>query len=131
MAQPSRVLRTAAVILASSGSGSALTAHGALVRYELGVRIALDPEQIGRIQAIVPAISPIPTTWAMPCLPWGGINQGVFTVPLVGAVAGAVPTGLAAQEARAEPAAPEEAAAMAKAMAVTAAKRSIGSFTLP
>lgn len=45
----------------------------------------VDPEQIGRIQAIVPAVSPIPTSWAMPCLPWGGINQGVFTVPLVGA----------------------------------------------
>ena len=45
----------------------------------------VDPEQIGRIQAIVPAISPIPTTWAMPCLPWGGINQGVFTLPLIGA----------------------------------------------
>lgn len=45
----------------------------------------VDPEMIGRIQAIVPAVSPIPTTWAMPCLPWGGINQGLFTVPLVGA----------------------------------------------
>lgn len=45
----------------------------------------VDPEQIGRIQAIVPAVSPIPSSWAMPCLPWGGTNQGVFTVPLVGA----------------------------------------------
>lgn len=45
----------------------------------------VDPEQIGRLQVIVPAYSPIPISWAMPCLPWGGINQGVFTVPLIGA----------------------------------------------
>ena len=45
----------------------------------------VDPEQTGRIQAIVPAVSPIPTSWAMPCMPWGGINTGVFTVPQVGA----------------------------------------------
>lgn len=41
----------------------------------------VDPMQIGRIQAIVPDVSPIPSTWAMPCLPWAGINTGVFTVP--------------------------------------------------
>jgi uncharacterized protein involved in type VI secretion and phage assembly len=46
----------------------------------------VDPEQIGRIQAIVPAVSNvIPTSWAMPCLPSAGINTGVFTVPQVGA----------------------------------------------
>lgn len=41
----------------------------------------VDPMQIGRIQAIVPDVSPIPSSWAMPCLPWAGINTGVFTVP--------------------------------------------------
>lgn len=45
----------------------------------------VDPMQIGRLMAIVPAISPIPGSWAMPCMPWGGINTGVFTVPQVGA----------------------------------------------
>lgn len=45
----------------------------------------VDPEQIGRLQVIVPAFSPVPISWAMPCMPWGGINQGVFTVPLIGA----------------------------------------------
>lgn len=45
----------------------------------------VDPMQIGRIQAIVPAVTPIPGTWAMPCLPWAGINTGVFTVPPIGA----------------------------------------------
>ena len=46
----------------------------------------IDPMQIGRIQAIVPAVSGVvPTSWAMPCLPSAGINTGVFTVPQVGA----------------------------------------------
>ncbi|MBX3599001.1 MAG: baseplate assembly protein [Rubrivivax sp.] len=41
----------------------------------------VDPMQIGRIQAIVPDVSPIPSSWAMPCLPWAGINTGIYTVP--------------------------------------------------
>lgn len=41
----------------------------------------VDPMQIGRIQAIVPDVSPIPSSWAMPCLPWAGINAGIYTVP--------------------------------------------------
>ena len=46
----------------------------------------VDPEQIGRIQAIVPGVEGfIPSSWAMPCLPWGGINTGLFTVPAMGA----------------------------------------------
>ena len=45
----------------------------------------VDPMQIGRIQAIVPAVSNvIPTSWAMPCLPGAGINTGMFTVPQIG-----------------------------------------------
>ena len=37
----------------------------------------VDPMQIGRIQAIVPDVSgPVPTSWAMPCLPGAGINTG-------------------------------------------------------
>ncbi len=46
----------------------------------------VDPEQIGRIQAIVPgAEGLLPSSWAMPCLPWAGINTGMFTVPPIGA----------------------------------------------
>jgi len=45
----------------------------------------LDPMMIGRIQALVPDVAPIPGSWAMPCLPWAGINTGVFTVPPIGA----------------------------------------------
>ena len=45
----------------------------------------VDPEQIGRIMAIVPDVSNIvPTSWAMPCLPGAGINTGMFTVPPIG-----------------------------------------------
>jgi uncharacterized protein involved in type VI secretion and phage assembly len=45
----------------------------------------VDPEQIGRIQAVVPDVSNVvPTSWAMPCLPGAGINTGMFTVPPIG-----------------------------------------------
>jgi hypothetical protein len=46
----------------------------------------VDPLQIGRIMVQVPDVSSLlPSTWAMPCLPTGGIQSGVFTVPLIGA----------------------------------------------
>lgn len=45
----------------------------------------IDPMQIGRIQVMVPDVSNvIPSTWAMPCLPVGGIQMGIFTVPPIG-----------------------------------------------
>jgi hypothetical protein len=46
----------------------------------------IDPEQRGRIQAIVPSVSNIvPTSWAMPCVPMAGKEQGVFMIPQIGA----------------------------------------------
>jgi hypothetical protein len=46
----------------------------------------IDPEQRGRIQAIVPAVSNvIPTSWAMPCVPIAGKQEGIFVLPQVGA----------------------------------------------
>jgi len=46
----------------------------------------VDPLQIGRIQAIVPDVSGLAlSSWAMPCLPVGGPQMGVFTVPPIGA----------------------------------------------
>jgi hypothetical protein len=46
----------------------------------------VDPMQIGRIQVIVPDVSTVlPTSWAMPCFPTGGIQMGVVSVPLMGA----------------------------------------------
>lgn len=44
----------------------------------------LDPLQMGRIQAAVPDVSSRLTTWAMPCLAVGGMQGGMFTVPVVG-----------------------------------------------
>jgi uncharacterized protein involved in type VI secretion and phage assembly len=45
----------------------------------------IDPMQIGRLQASVPDVSVIPSTWAMPCVPWAGIATGLVTVPPIGA----------------------------------------------
>jgi hypothetical protein len=49
----------------------------------------LDPEQRGRIQAIVPDVSGlVPTSWAMPCVPVAGstpLQMGIFAVPPIGA----------------------------------------------
>jgi uncharacterized protein involved in type VI secretion and phage assembly len=46
----------------------------------------IDPMQMGRIQAIVPDVSSVtPTSWAMPCLPVGGIQMGMYAVPPIGA----------------------------------------------
>lgn len=45
-----------------------------------------DPEQRGRIQAIVPDVfGLIPSSWAMPCVPIAGKQEGVFMIPQVGA----------------------------------------------
>ena len=46
----------------------------------------IDPEFRARIQAIVPAVSGlIPTSWAMPCLPIAGKQEGIFAIPQIGA----------------------------------------------
>lgn len=46
----------------------------------------VDPEQIGRIQVMVPDVSGLlPSSWAMPCVPFAGKQSGVYVVPQVGA----------------------------------------------
>jgi hypothetical protein len=46
----------------------------------------VDPLQIGRVLVIVPDVTNvIPTSWAMPCVPFAGIQSGMFTVPPIGA----------------------------------------------
>jgi len=46
----------------------------------------VDPMMIGRVLAIVPDVSnTIPTSWAMPCVPWAGLQTGMFHVPAIGA----------------------------------------------
>ena len=45
----------------------------------------LDPMQQGRIQVMVPDVSGVAlSSWAMPCVPVAGIQNGFFTVPIVG-----------------------------------------------
>ena len=46
----------------------------------------IDPEQLGRIQATVPDVSGLlPSSWAMPCVPFAGKQNGVYVVPQIGA----------------------------------------------
>jgi uncharacterized protein involved in type VI secretion and phage assembly len=45
----------------------------------------LDPQRMGRIQALVPDVTgSLPSSWAMPCLSVGGPQSGMFTVPVFG-----------------------------------------------
>jgi hypothetical protein len=46
----------------------------------------IDPLQIGRIQVMVPDVSNlVPTSWAMPCVPLAGKQEGTFFLPQIGA----------------------------------------------
>lgn len=46
----------------------------------------IDPMQIGRILVMVPEVSSLlPSSWAMPCLPIAGKQEGIFAVPQLGA----------------------------------------------
>jgi uncharacterized protein involved in type VI secretion and phage assembly len=46
----------------------------------------IDPEQRGRIMALVPDVLGLsPSSWAMPCLPVAGKQMGVYMVPQIGA----------------------------------------------
>jgi len=45
----------------------------------------IDPMNIGRLMVTVPDVSVIPSTWAMPCFPFGGIQNGFYAVPTIGA----------------------------------------------
>ena len=46
----------------------------------------LDPLQKGRVQVNVPAVLGLDVmSWAMPCVPYGGLLVGQFTIPPLGA----------------------------------------------
>ncbi len=46
----------------------------------------VDPQRMGRVQALVPDVSGLaPSTWAMPCVPFAGKQSGVYVVPQIGA----------------------------------------------
>lgn len=45
----------------------------------------VDPLQKGRLMVQVPDVSNVlPSSWAMPCLPFAGIQAGLFVVPDIG-----------------------------------------------
>jgi hypothetical protein len=45
----------------------------------------IDPEQRGRIMAIVPDVQGLtPTSWALPCVPIAGKQNGIYVVPKIG-----------------------------------------------
>lgn len=45
----------------------------------------VDPLQTGRLQVQVPDVAGlVPTTWAMPCAPVAGIQNGMFSLPIIG-----------------------------------------------
>lgn len=45
----------------------------------------VDPMQMGRLQAQVPDVTGLlPASWAMPCVPVAGIQNGLFALPLIG-----------------------------------------------
>jgi len=69
-----------------TASSGAAARDGFYGKYRGTVVNNVDPMMIGRIQAIVPDVGSLsPSSWALPCLPFGGINMGFFAVPLVGA----------------------------------------------
>jgi len=45
----------------------------------------IDPLQTGRLMVQVPGVSNVlPSSWAMPCLPFAGIQSGFYAVPEIG-----------------------------------------------
>jgi hypothetical protein len=45
-----------------------------------------DPLQMGRLQALVPAVlGEIPSGWASPCVPYAGTDAGFYAIPMIGA----------------------------------------------
>ncbi len=54
-------------------------------KYRGTVMNNIDPMQMGRIMVQVPDVSNVmPSSWAMPCLPFAGIQNGFFVVPTIG-----------------------------------------------
>jgi uncharacterized protein involved in type VI secretion and phage assembly len=55
-------------------------------KYRGQVANNIDPQQRGRIQALVPAVSSMTTTWALPCTPYADPHTGVLRLPPLGAL---------------------------------------------
>jgi uncharacterized protein involved in type VI secretion and phage assembly len=56
-----------------------------LGKYRATVLNNIDPLQMGRLLVQVPDVSKLfPSTWAMPCVPFAGIQNGMFALPIIG-----------------------------------------------
>jgi uncharacterized protein involved in type VI secretion and phage assembly len=54
-------------------------------KYRATVMDNVDPLQTGRLMVQVPDVSNIlPSTWALPCMPFTGIQSGFYAVPEIG-----------------------------------------------
>ena len=54
-------------------------------KYRATVLNNIDPMNLGRLMVQVPDVSNIlPSTWAKPCLPFAGIQSGMYVVPAIG-----------------------------------------------
>lgn len=55
-------------------------------KYRGLVLINIDPENRGRLKAMVPEVlGEIPSSWALPCAPYAGTGSGFFAIPPIGA----------------------------------------------
>jgi uncharacterized protein involved in type VI secretion and phage assembly len=62
------------------------TANKFYGKYRGTVTINIDPEQRGRIIVMVPdVLGLLPSSWAMPCFPIAGKQQGTYFIPQIGA----------------------------------------------
>jgi uncharacterized protein involved in type VI secretion and phage assembly len=55
-------------------------------KYRGHVENNMDPMQLGRIQVLVPAVSGMTTSWALPCTPYAAPQAGFLFLPPVGAL---------------------------------------------
>lgn len=54
-------------------------------KYRATVLNNVDPLQKGRLMVLVPDVSNIaPSSWAMPCVPFAGIQNGMYALPIIG-----------------------------------------------
>ncbi|KQC39048.1 phage baseplate assembly protein V [Frankia sp. ACN1ag] len=69
----------------ATGGADAPGARRYYGKYRGTVVINVDPEQRGRIMALVPDVLGLtPSSWAMPCVPFAGKGSGAYLVPEVG-----------------------------------------------
>lgn len=61
-----------------------MTERTYLGKYRGSVLNNIDPMRQGRLMVQVPALGLTPTSWAMPCVPIAGIQNGMMAVPVIG-----------------------------------------------